>query len=290
MPTLLELDPVYFADEPWSKRLTRWLNNHLIERTFLGANSEAVDDIAKRRDLGLRMAVNIPAHALLLFLREGAYKNAYEREPQIGENAGPSETRRKVDAALFPAPPSPHDRYFGAAVLGGTGVRYYGDYCIVLKEDKTIVPDDTQVLDRNSYDTLFSPLNRVNEPLATIVTRLSGQWATDLVPMVKLKILPELGVSPRLATAGVVSEMLLHDESFVEVHKNGTFGPAQLHEVRESAADAAVEADLTGRRERGHSLSTEEMLWVCRRHAVDRALAKHGIRARILVTSGRTPR
>lgn len=157
-------------------------------------------------------------------------------------------------------------------MLGGSGVRYYGDYCVVLKEDKTIVPDDTQVLDRNSYDAVFSPLNAVDEQLAEIMKRLRGHWGSDLVPMAKLKILPELGASPRLATAGSVSEMLLHDESFVEVHKHGTFGPSQVHEVRESAADAAVEADLKGRRERGHTLSSEESLWLYRRHAVDRAL------------------
>lgn len=290
MPRLLDLDPIYFAAEPWNQRLTHWLGKHLSDRTFLPANAEAVDDIAKRRDLGLRMAVNIPAYALLLFLRQGRYKNAYERPPQIGQKAKPSETRRKVDKALFPEAPQAEGRYFGAAVLGGTGVRYYGDYCVVLKEEKTVVPDDTQVLDRNSYDVAFSPLKDLDETLDEVVERLRGRWGADLVPIAKLKILPELGVSPRLATAGAASEMLLHDESFVEIHKSGTFGPAQVHEVRESAADAAVESDLTGRRDRGHALSTEETLWLYRRHAVDRALAARGIRARIIVTSGRTPR
>jgi hypothetical protein len=288
VPKLVDLDPVYFADEAWARRLARWLANNVRARTFLDANAEAVDDIAKRRDLGLRMAVNIPAYALLLFLKQGQYKNAYERAPRIGKETKPSETRLTVDRALFPTPPPANERYFGAAVLGGAGVRYYGDYCVVLKEES--VSEDTQVLDRNSYDAVFPPLKDLDESLDQVMDRLRGQWAADLVPMAKLKILPELGASPRLATGGAASETLLHDESFVEIHKHRTFGPADVHEVRESAADAAVEADLTGRRNRGHALSTEEMLWLYRRHAVDRLLAARGIRARIIVTAGRTPR
>jgi hypothetical protein len=286
---LIDLDPIYFADAVWPDRLQRWLDQHLAQRTFLGAHAAAVEDIAQRRDLGLRMAVNIPAHALLGFLREGRYRNAYERTPDIGYPTTPSPTRLEVDAALFPGPAGPPEHYFGAAVLGGTGVRYYGDYCVVLQEGQRIVPDDTQVLDRNSYDAKFAPLvNRAS--VDDIVRRLRGLWGADLLAMAKLKILPELGSAPRLTTAGVASEMLLHDESFVEIHKRGTFGPEHVHEVRESAADAAVEADLIGRRDRGHALSPEESIWLTRRHAVDRVLAASGIRARIIVTTGRTPR
>src|SRR5438034_3723337 len=101
---LEDLDPVYFAKQPWAARLKAWLERYVGARTFLSANAEAVDDIAKRRDLGLRMAVNIPAHALVLFLKDGRYKNAYERQPDAGQDHGPSKTRRRVDEALFPAP------------------------------------------------------------------------------------------------------------------------------------------------------------------------------------------
>ena len=125
-PSLEDLDPIYFANDPWAQRLTLWLQARADERTFLSADAEAVEFIARRRDLGLRMAVNIPAYALLLFLRDGRYKNAYERPPDAGTAAPPSETRQQVDAALFPAPADPAQHYFGAAVLGGTGVRYYG--------------------------------------------------------------------------------------------------------------------------------------------------------------------
>jgi len=289
IPRLLDLDPIYFADEPWSSRLTRWLTKYVADRTFLRAHDSAVHDIAKRPDLGLRMAVNIPARALLLFLREGRYRNTYERPADIGQkDAAPSKTRREVDAALFPSPMSPRQYYFGAAVLGGTGVRYYGDYCLVLKQ--SALAPDTQILDRNSYDTVFEPFTDLQESVVDIVRRLRGRWGADAVAMSKLKILPELGASPRRATAGAASEALLHDESFVEVHKRGTFASSDVHEVRESASDAAVEADLMGRRERNHPLTTEETIWLYRRHSVDRALAAHYIQTRIIVTSGRTPR
>jgi hypothetical protein len=289
MDRLVDLDPVYFGAGSWTDRFERWIRQHSATDTFAGANAAAVEVISKRRDLGLRMAINIPAHGLLLFLRDAHYKNAYERSADAGDQAAPSPTRRRVDTALFPAPLRPEDHYFGAAVLGGTGVRYYGDYCLILKDDPTIIPNNTQVLDRNSYDMVLAPLEG-REPLADIVNRLRGEWASDLLPMVKIKILPALGIAPRLATAGVASEALLHDESFVEVHKRQSFGPSDVHEVREAAADAAVEADLVGRRDRGHPLSVEESIWVQRRHQVDRELAAHNLRARIIVSAGRTPR
>jgi len=299
---LVNLDALYFAPKPWPDRLRDWLQARPPAQTFIGADADAVDVISKRGDLGLRMAVNMPAYALLRFLHERQYKNAYERQADAGSDAGgPSATRREVDAALFPAPARPPaQHYFGAAVLGGTGVRYYGEYCVVLKEEEKVIrdempvvekviPGDTQVLDRNSYDTMFAPLAGV-EPLPDVMKRLRGQWGNDLLAIVKLKILPELGAAPRLTTAATASETLLHDESFVEVHKHGSFGPDQVHEVRESAADAAVEADLSGRRQRGQPRLPEESIWLARRHLVDRALAAHGIRARIIVTTGRTPR
>lgn len=289
MPRLQDLDPVYFADLPWPIRLDTWVASRVKDSTFVPANSTAIEVIAGRRDLGLRMAVNLPAHALLLFLRDRRYMNAYERSPLAGHASGPSQTRQRVDAALFRDAAQPEVHYFGAAVLGGSGVRYYGDYCIVLQESSQVVPDHTQVLDRNSYDAILPPLADT-EPLEAIIDRLRGLWGSDLLPIVKLKVLPELGSTPRLATAAAASEALLHDESFVEVHKRGAFTPDDVHEVRESAADAAVEADLAGRRERGHALVPEETIWLHRRHAVDRALAAEGIRARIIVTAGRTPR
>src|SRR5207253_1015978 len=129
-----------------------------------------------------------PCARAAALLRDGQYKNAYERRPDAGGSGAPSSTRRQVDAALFPLPKRPEHHYFGAAVLGGTGVRYYGEYCLVLKEDKAVIADDTQVLDRNSYDAMFPPLAG-SDPLPTIVARLRGEWRDDLLPIVKLKIL-----------------------------------------------------------------------------------------------------
>lgn len=289
--TLKDLDPLYFSDESWEVRLKDWLVQRAPSQTFISADAHAVQTFSQRPDIGLRMAVNMPPYGLLRFLREGRYRNGYELKVRIGSSKGrPSDTRRAVDDALFPssgpwAGPPPAEHYFGAAVLGGSGVRYYGEYCVVLKA----VADDTRVLDRNSYDATFPPLAGLAS-IGEIMGRLRGLWKPDIVAMVKLKILPELGVVPRRTTAGTASDALLHDESFVEVHKHGTFGPGDVHEVRESAADASVETDLAGRRQRGRLRTVEESIWLARRHLVDRALAAHDIRTRIIVTAGRTPR
>jgi hypothetical protein len=286
MPQLEDLDEVYFAKQPWQTRLDTWLKGDPDDRPFVRANSEAVASIAQRADLGLRMGVNIPACALQSFLRDGRYKNAYERQAEAGPGGPPSNTRVTVDGALFPAPSRPRDYYFGAAVLAGAGVRYYGEYCLVLDTKSGPIPPDTQVIDRNSYDIVFPPLAGRAKP-AEIAARLRGTWGGDLLPMVKLKVLPALDRERRLSTAGTASELLLHDESFVEVHKRGAFGPGNVHEVRETAADAAVEADLASRSLRGYGLTVEETIWLTRRREVDDELAAAGLRTRIVVTSGR---
>ena len=95
--SLEQLDSLYFAKESWADRLKGWLDQHA-DRPFLSANADTVEVIARRRDMGLRMGVNIPAYALLLFLRDQRYKNAYERRPDAGGSGAPSSTRRQVDA------------------------------------------------------------------------------------------------------------------------------------------------------------------------------------------------
>ena len=104
MSGLVDLDPIYFADDSWTSRFNNWIQGHSQTDRFAGANAAAVEVISRRRDLGLRMAINIPAYGLLLFLRDQHYKNAYERFAEAGDQAAPSLTRRSVDDALFPAP------------------------------------------------------------------------------------------------------------------------------------------------------------------------------------------
>jgi hypothetical protein len=39
MPSFVDLDPIYFADEPWSERFKHWLEQHATDEAFAGANA-----------------------------------------------------------------------------------------------------------------------------------------------------------------------------------------------------------------------------------------------------------
>ena len=64
-----------------------------------------------------------------------------------------------MDGALFPAPSRPDEHYFGAAVLGGAGVRYYGDYCTIhgmeIKYGATVYNDIQFGYNLESWNTRF---------------------------------------------------------------------------------------------------------------------------------------
>ena len=122
------LDPAYFSTNSWATRVQNWLHSHSSD-SFLDGNVQLVRQIMEHQESGLRMVVNISAHALLTFLAERRYKNLYEH-PIIGtERKSPSPERIQVDAFLGFGPDA-KDFYFGAVALGGTGVRFYGECCL----------------------------------------------------------------------------------------------------------------------------------------------------------------
>lgn len=77
------LDPAYFSAESWRARVQRWLDDPAHSDRFLDGNVRLVRQIMEHAESGLRVVVNISAHALLSFLAQRRYRNLYER-PVIG--------------------------------------------------------------------------------------------------------------------------------------------------------------------------------------------------------------
>lgn len=287
------LDAIYFrADSTWTERLDEWAQKRTASGAFASSHRIAIDlslqvGLLDARKTPLRMVVNMAGPVLLEFLAQRTYLNGYGRFTQFGGKA-PSEMRRRVDSALSQKPEQIH---FGAVTLNGTGIRFYGEYGVVLKS--AAMPANTPVIDRNSWLIEFPPLrppmpDPTEQDRRDVVERLSGEWQRDLVAMITLKVLPAVGdETVRLPTTGAISEAVLRDESFVEVLKDGSFEPDDVHEVRETPQDAAIEGDVNESERRGTPVSLEEQIWVRRRRAVAERLAQAGIRRRIVATSGR---
>lgn len=271
--------------QSWKSRVVAWIRRALFgePNPFIEANAEVIAGVLQSRESGVRAVVNIPADALLSFLREGTYKNAYGRPVVAGRRREPSDTRLRVDGLLGFGKRAP-EYYFAAVALGGTGIRFYGEYCMVLRPEW--VRKSTQVFDRNSYDLVHSPLSSVSDEDG-LVSSLRGEWATDLVDMLKLKILPILRGVYRLTTAGAISDAVLHDEDFVEVHHRGSFLPDDVEEIRLSPEDEVVQSRIAQRYSQGILPTAEELLWSSRRAVVTEELQRHKVASRVVVSSGR---
>ena len=272
-------DPTYFVSASWAERVKAWIAAHESEG-FSHGNAEVIRQILANDDTGLRMVVNITADALLSVLREGRYRNLYERPVVGGKRREASPERQEVDRLLAIGP----QHYFGAVALGGAGVRYYGEYCMVLNLARMY--PDSELLDRDSYDLVLEPLNSV-KLRGEHIACLRGSWSSDRVDMALRKVLPEVGHDSRLVTSGTVSEVVLRDQEFIEVHLEGSFGPADLEEVRQSPDDAAMELTINERKQRGMFTTAVEREWTRRRAAVARQLDAHSVRHRIVTLHGR---
>ncbi|MEP7121884.1 MAG: hypothetical protein ABJE95_13270 [Byssovorax sp.] len=248
---------------------------------------------------GARMVVNISSAHIPSFCNETAnagarpYKNIYDLQ-RLGVGKEPSATRRRVDTAL-PLPPGKRaeDMYFGAVEISGTGIRFYGDICLVLKP--TEVEGDTLILETNSYD-----LER--EPLVSLISRaqdqsakrrlfakaMSGRWDNDRGDMVASKVFQMLGQRERLFTLGQIAEAVRDDEDYVEVIRAGTFDANDLEEVRLQPEDAAVELRIAEQLRNGMPPSLAEVQWGRDRRRAEMALRALGIPVRVVTTPGRT--
>ena len=282
------LDSTYFSDKSWNERVIEWQDDESAAtkpNPFLDGNLRVIRQILNDDETGLRMVINIGADALLKFLDTGEYKNIYEN-PVIGGTARqPSKERIEVDDLLgFSG--GAKNYYFGAAALGGTGVRFYGEYCMVIREQR--VHDDTQLLDRDSFDLLLPPLVTNDKTKRhQIANYLKGKWGEDLVEMLIMKMLPNLRGARHLITVGHVSELVMSDQEFVEIHLENTIRWTDLEEIRQSPDEVAIESNIVSRKRNWQSPSLVEIRWVQQRHKVQSALNEAGLRYRIVTLHGK---
>jgi len=224
-----------------------------------------------------------------------AYKNAYKL------SSSPSPIRIAVDetvercSAMLGSSLAKEDISFAAIETSGTGIRFYGDMCLVLKP-----PSDMRqflLIDRNSYDVTRNPIaQRVRDAVSLGVTgeqarvvemsRWFGRWA-DLAHLLAMKIIRRLPLAARRWTTGQVAQAVLEDEDYCEVLYPRSFSAGDLAEVRVSAADAAAEADIAQREQAGESPAAHEIAWRDQRRAARRALTKAGVPVRVVTTPGR---
>lgn len=279
-------DPQYFQRQTWTVRAASWVNSS--QHGFTEGNRKVVEQATESPESGLRVVINISADALVSFISEGRYRNLYE-SPVIGERPPPeaSEQRKEVDDALAIGPHT----YFGAAALGGVGVRYYGEYCMVL--DLSRIDPDPQLFDRDSYDILMPPF-KGHPDRDEIIMWLKGKWSADRHAIVLMKVMPEIVHLRRLVTAGTVSEAVLADQEFIEVHLDprktggsGSFTPHDVEEVRQSPDEVAVAMRLREREASGERLADVEHEWLVRREAVERSLVGVPVPTRVVTLHGR---
>lgn len=279
IPAPIALDE-YFTDKTWKERVDVLIDEH--RTAFRNANAQIVPRILAAEHPGLRATINMGARGLASFIAEDAYKNAYER-PRLedGQVATPSERRLAVDSLLFgdEAP----NRYFAAVSLGGLGCRFYGEYCVVLKQDHDA---NAGLFDRNSYDLAAPPLDSASDRPALVDT-LKGNWSEHVVDMITAKVLPEVPDTNRLTTPGQVSDLVLRDEDFAEVHIGRRITRESVEEVRKSPEEASLTTEILERYRGGEAPSPAELTWAQNRHEAEQALRKFRINTRVVTTSAR---
>lgn len=281
------LDPDYFCTRSWARRLKDSLSRLQGDRRsvpFLDGHVRVVRNLLLDGDGGPRVVVNIGADALLSFLAADDYKNIYANPVVGGKRLEPTVERKRVDALL--ALPGAANFHFGAVALGGAGVRFYGEYCMVLRPSR--VSNDTRLFDRDSYDLLQPPLAGFGATRTRrIVDSLSGRWGTDLVDMLLMKMMPRLPATQHLITAGTVSSLVMSDQEFVEVHLHGKIAGRDLEEVRQLPEEAAIEASIVNRRRGRESPTLVEIHWVAQRRKVLRRLAQVSVPYRMTTLYGK---
>ncbi len=211
-----------------------------------------------------------------------AYLNAYD----LAAVKPVGRTRQRVDAALpLPAGETPDNLYFLAVEVNGTGMRFYGDLCLVLRSTDSRV----RVLNGNSYDLVRLPMSArtaTDTDLAGEAATYWGEWGKDLAAMGALKTFAARRGERRLTTAQV-SDAILEDEDYLEVLRIGSFAAGDLHEVRLSMASVVAEADITERMRHGATPSAAALLWRKRRRDAVAAFDAAGVPIRIVTDSGR---
>jgi len=294
-------------------------------REYLDANIASVeqllrgigpDDTEPTDGAGACIVVNIAAKHVPGFCNLSAngdthpYKNAY----QLGRVTA---RREAVDDAVVEACRLHGVRIrkteicFAALETNGTGIRFFGDMCLVLRERPPWLPEgqaphqggdfplrELRVLERNSYDVSRAPVNtqveraEVNgasfdDARAEHLCAWLGSWESDLIDMLATRIVQELPAAERRWTSGQIARAVLDDEDYCEVLYPESFAAKDLAEVRTSAADVAAEADITNRERSGEGAAAHELLWRDQRRDARRALQRAGIPVRVVTSHAR---
>lgn len=264
---------------------------------FKKANADAVrrtlnfgspDGTKSSASGGICVVINIASGHVPDFCKEG-YKNVYELT--VGDEVpGPSKTRLFVDAALQDAIGVDFKQtYFAATELTGTGIRFYGDVCLVLKLGEEA--RNTPILDRNSYDLVRSPFKEEiqNDSVrcAAKAKELAGHFDPDLAHMAVIKVMSRTSIQERRLTAGEIAEHLRADEDYIEVLWQQMVDTGAVTEARLSASDAAVEALAAAHLVGGPSPSIATLTYQAQRRAAEASLRQAKIATRVVVTSGR---
>lgn len=267
----------YFALESWSDRLDRWEADHAYA-PFTRANRASIERRFADPNTKPRAVVNIRTRILIRFLLDRRYKNLYELEDERVGGPSPTAHRRAVDERVGIG----RDTYFAAAAMGGVGVRYFGEYCMVLEAGH--VPDDTQVLDRDSYDLQFAPLSEVDDE--DIRKVLLGRWR-EVEDMIKLRVLPRVSHDWQLVTSGTMIGLALTDQEYIEVHLEAPFGPDEVDQVLEAPESTASEARIRERERAGRANALHESEWVRLRSFAAWLLEDEKVRHRVVTQDGR---
>ena len=254
---------------------------------------------------GIQVVFNIPArYAINFFLPQtqgphcGQYLNRHAISPRVGVSLKGPTARDRIDAALAKIGQdgalTDTNGHYGAVELNGTGVRYFGDICLVLRGDK--MADKTLTLLRNSYDMLVQPVvqrlanlssDDQDDMAVTILKEWAGTWADDAVDITTFKMMKHAPETERRMTTGQISRGVLDDEDYVEVVRSETFEPGDLEEVRLTAEDAAAQAMIADQLRVGSAPFAAHTLWRHRRRQVIRLAEAQGVPTRVVVTSGR---
>src|SRR4029077_1199623 len=114
--------------------------------------------------------------------------------------------------------------------------------------------------------------------------------------MTQMKVLPELDHQRNVVTTGTVSELVLKDQEYIEIHLHparasddenlpgikGGFGRDAIEELRESPDEVALATRLRERSDDGLLLTDIEYEWLLRRECVTRTVAAAKLPARVV--------
>ena len=296
-----------------------------LQREYLDANIASVeqlirgigpDDTEPSDGAGACIVVNIAAEHVPSFCElsinndKRPYLNAYQLRRV-------SAKRAIVDDAIVAACKAhgsvlnKQEICFAAVETNGTGIRFFGDMCLVLKyrpDWASLQPmlgirlrsaaQELRVLERNSYDVTRAPVAAEvgkaeamglspEDARAEGIANWVGSWEEDLIPMLCRRLLQELPSTERRWTSGQIARAVLDDEDYCEVLFPQSFGAADLAEVRITAGDVAAEADITSRERSGEAPDAHEIVWRDQRRAARRALLRMGIPMRVVATNAR---